>query len=569
MSSAIYTYQGGKKLALSCATTHFVSRAGKERLLEEQFSPIHELSPHSWCVRTSPDRLQEDLVRARRLGPAYPAYIVEGSGAGFHVTDRIAIRFRREVSDRHARELGDWVDLEVVRRLTPRDFLFRVPHMVDVVDVVRNLTERHLRDVEFIDHDLNIRPHLQEAVASEPDAMQQWHLLSTIDDPLIHTRALMDCEGAWEAAGFGDPNVVIGVIDSGCDLSDPNFGPGKFADWAVLLDGELLRREHLPTDVDGSIMNPPRVHGTLCATLIAASINSFGGVGVAPRCRLLPIKCQRLGDAIGFSESLFFDVLNYLRDKVDVVSNSWNPGTNGFWPPYVVDRLRDVALNGGRNGNGMVWVWSAGNWNCPILHTGDVAIPIKVGGDGDTLAVTASSQTFTNELAGLPGVLIVGAISSVGQRCHYSNYGKGLDLVAPSGNFHLYGRGTATGVPVLAPLGERGLYSFRGTSAAAPLVAGVAALVRSVNPSLTSTEIVSILRRTADRDLDMTGYPSSGRPTDPDPAWDISPISPFQSGEFVSNGNPDGPWSPWFGFGKVNARKAVQEASRLRSRQPN
>ncbi len=560
MPSNTYTYQGGKKLELSCSTTHFVSRAEEKRLLEENFSLIHALSPHSWCVRTSPDRLHEDLVRARLLGPAHLAYIVAGSGAAFHVTDRIALRFRCDISDREAHQFGAHFELGVVRRLTPRDVLFRVRHDLDAVDVVRDLTERNLADVELVDHDLNIRPQLQEAIATEPDAAsQQWHLLSTIENPLVQPCALLDCEGAWRAGGYGRSSVVIGVVDSGCNLADPNFGgPEKFADWGVLLDGQLLTRDNLPSG-GGEIMNPPRLHGTLCATLAAASADRYGGLGVAPDCRLLPIKWQDLGGTTALAESLFFDIICYLRDKVDVVSNSWDRGVNGRWPPYIVEALKDAALNGGPHRNGMVWVWAAGNRNCPIHYSGKVKVPIAVSRAG---AVKESSKEFVNSFAGLPGVVHVGAISSFGKRCHYSNYGDGLDLVAPSGNRHTYGRGTAKGVPVFAPL-ERGLHHFRGTSAAAPLVAGVAALVRSVNPKLTSTEIVSVLRRTADKNLDFSGYDPSSRPTDPDPGWDISPIKPFRSGTFDRKDHRDGSWSAWFGFGKVNARNAVEEALRM------
>jgi len=565
MPCTTYTYQGGERLELSCSTTHFVSRAKKEQLEGEEFSLIHPLSPHSWCVRTSPERLHEDLVRARLLGPAYPAYVVAGSGAGFHVTDRIALRFRRNVTDTEARQFGVHADLEVVKHLTPRDVLFRVPDDKDAIDVVRNLTELHLDDVELVDHDLNIRPQLQEAIAAEPDAAeQQWHLLSTIANPLVQTCALLDCEGAWkETCGEG---VVIGVVDSGCDLTDPNFGGlEKFVDWAVLLDGELLTSKDLLTDPNGSIMNPPRVHGTLCATLVAASAARHSGVGVAPDCRLLPVKWQALADGkTAFSESLFLDIIHYLRDKVDVVSLSWTRGAGklGRWPKYIVEALEDAALHGGPHGNGIVWVWAAGNRNCPIRYSGDIEVPIVVAGNG---AVKESSREFVNPFVGLPGVVHVGAISSFGQRCHYSNYGEGLDLVAPSGNKHTYGRGEVRGIPLYAPL-EHGLYHFRGTSAATPLVAGVAALVRAVNPKLTSEQIVSVLRQTADKDLDFTGYDPSSRPTDPNPAWDVSPIEPYRSGKFDRE-YPDGTWSPWFGFGKVNARAAVARALELRQKQ--
>ena len=563
MVSTTYTYQGGKKLELSCATDHFISRSTKEKLLRDRFNPLHEVSPHSWSVATNVDRLQEDLVRARRLAPAYPAYCIAATGARFLVTDRVFVRFRHDAPNDAAHQLAEHFDMEVIERLSPRDFLLRVPRAYDVVDVVRNLTERELAEVELVDHDLNVRPHLQELLQSEPDVAHQWQFLAAVDDdPLIRSCALLDCEGAWNANGYGSPDVVIAIVDSGCDLSDPNFGPDKFIDWAVLMDGQLRSRDDFDSPARDDIMNPSQLHGTLCATLAAASINEYGGVGVAPNCSLLPVKWQNLSGTTTFPQSLFSKVVTFLRDKADVISNSWNRGANGYWPPYIVECVKDAALHGGRHGNGIVWVWSAGNHNCPIRYRGEIKVPITVSNDGSALTVIESSCEFVNSFADLPGVLHVGAISSLGQRCHYSNYGAGLDLVAPSGNSHLYGRERVAGIDVRAPLGRHGLHPFSGTSAAAPQVAGVAALVRSANPQLTSSEIVSLLRRTADQELDMTGYQPSSRPTDPDPAWDVSPIPPFQSGQFVGNGHPDGAWSPWFGFGKVNARRAVEEALR-------
>jgi hypothetical protein len=563
MSTETYTYQGGTKVDLTYATNHFISRSTKEDLLEHDFKPLQAMSVHSWSVATTAHDLDHDLVRARRFAPAYPAYIVIATGTPLLVTDRIFVRFRTEVSTIDAHRFADHFELTPIERLTRRDFLFRIPSECDSVDIVRRMTEEHQSEVELVDHDLNIRPHPQELVATDPDLPQQWHLLSDHDDGLVRRCALLDCEGAWKLNGYGDPNVVIGIVDAGCDLSDPNFGPGKFAEWAVMLDGELLSSGAFIAPGNEEIMDPPRVHGTLCATLAAASINDFGGAGVAPGCSLIPVKWQDLGAATTFPQSLFSKVINFLRERADVVSNSWARSANAYWPPYICDSLEDAALNG-RQGKGMVWVWAAGNRNTPIHHRGTVRVPVALSGDGDTLVVSDSSARFTNSFVGIPGVLHVGAISSLGQRCHYSNYGTGLDLVAPSGNYHLYGRDTVAGLDVLAPLGKRGLMPFPGTSAAAPQVAGVAALVRSANPELTSTEVVSILRRTADKDLDMNGYEPSSRPTDPDPRWDVSPIRPFHSGEFKRTRRTDGLWSPWFGYGKVNARKAVEASLRSR-----
>lgn len=211
---------------------------------------------------------------------------------------------------------------------------------------------------------------------------------------------------------------------------------------------------------------------------------------------------------------------------------------------------------------GIVWVWAAENHNAPIKHRAKQRVPVRVVVENGGFCVEKALKRFTNSLAGLPAVLHVGAISSLAQRCHYSNYGKGLDLVASSTNQHSYGRvEVAVGMTVNAPL-RHGFYPLGGTSAATPLVAGVAALVRSAAPTLTAYEVASILRATADKDLDMSPYEPCHRTGDvPNDSWDVSPIPPFDSGEFRGR-HPDGTWSPWFGFGKVNARKAVIEAVR-------
>lgn len=556
MSEIIYTYQGGKRLALSRSTTHFVSRASRNDLRSDRFRPLHPLSPHSVSVQTSEKNIDEDICRARQLGPAYAAYTVADTGGAFLVTDRIFVRFSHPCDDDEAARFALRHGLQFRRRLTPRDCLYQVPPTVDVVDMVRTLSELGTGEVDLVEHDLNLRPVQSSVMAREPLIKDQWYLHTRPQNELVRRRALVDCEGAWDLAGYGDPDVVIGVIDCGCDMFDPNFDDGKFVDWAVLVDGELQESIAVgPNRWD--VMSPHRLHGTLCASLAAASINDYGGIGVAPDCRLLPVKWQDLGSTETFPHSLFADVIKFLRDKVDVVTSSWNLGPDSSWPVAIQDVLKDAAINGGRHGNGIVWVWSAGNQNSPIHYSGETEVPIEVTVERGAVVVKESAKTFTNSFANMPGVLHVGAVSSFGRRSHYSNYGHGLDLVAPSDNFHLYRRMELQGADMKVPLYER-VIRFGGTSAAAPIVAGVAALVRSANPDLTSLEIKSILQSTADRKFDMRPYPRCSRHSDPDPNWDVSPIYPFDQGEFK-----DG-WSPWFGYGKVNALKAVKAALKAR-----
>lgn len=555
-----YTYQGGRKLPLARSRTRFISRAARAQLLEGHFDPIESVSAHSWSVRAEPDSLDDDIRRARRLGPAYAAYVVAATGRDFLVTDRIFIRFKRE-SD--PERFGAKHDLELVAQFSPLDCLFRVRSSEDVVDVVRRITETEADEVEIVDHDLNVLPLQHQLNYADPLFPDQWYLRSDPAGALVAKRALPDCQGAWDRCGLGSREVVIAVIDCGCDLNDRNFDDQKFAGWALFQDGVLHTSAQLGA-AKRSVMEPRELHGTLCASLAAASANQYGGLGAAPACSLLPVKWYELGTGIALPQSLFIEVINFVRDRADVVTSSWGLGPHGYWPPAVCDKVRDAALYGGRQGKGLVWIWSVGNSNAPIQFKSDVPVPTRVRSDGRKIVVEEWEQEFVNSFVGIPGVIHVGAISSLGQRCHYSNYGPGLDLVAPSNNRHLYGRLSVTGVEMVAPLSADGLHTFGGTSAAAPLVAGVAALVRSANPSLTAQEVVSVLHTTADKDLDMNGYPSCSLAIDPERGWDISPIPPFDDGSFRDIGHDDGLWSPWFGFGKVNARKAVEEAIRRR-----
>jgi hypothetical protein len=102
--------------------------------------------------------------------------------------------------------------------------------------------------------------------------------------------------------------------------------------------------------------------------------------------------------------------------------------------------------------------------------------------------------------------------------------------------------------------------TFGGTSSATPLVAGIAGLTLSANPNLSALELISILKQTAAKDLEFQAYSQTPPANfDPDTSWDVSPIAPFDKGEFVDNGDEEGPWSPWFGCGRVDAKAAITE----------
>ncbi|HEX9868663.1 MAG TPA: proprotein convertase P-domain-containing protein, partial [Candidatus Tectomicrobia bacterium] len=144
----------------------------------------------------------------------------------------------------------------------------------------------------------------------------------------------------------------------------------------------------------------------------------------------------------------------------------------------------------------------------------------------------------------------------------------GILICAPTSNSHKYRRLTVPGLGISTTTGEAAgtSNSFGGTSSATPLVAGIAALTISANPDLTALEVVSILKQTASKELSLEGYPRTPPAGfDPNPAWDVSPIAPFDRGDFANIGDAEGTRSHWFGHGRVDAERAVAEALRRKA----
>jgi subtilisin-like proprotein convertase family protein len=258
-------------------------------------------------------------------------------------------------------------------------------------------------------------------------------------------------------------------------------------------------------------------------------------------------------------------VLDYVASRVDVLSNSWGIVPTNTRAPMVRDRIAALAQAGGRRGKGILFLWAAGNEACPIQHDAALDVPYTNGWDttgaSPVWVGVQKARRFRNNLAGVPGVLHVAALASTAQRSHYSNYGTGIELCAPTSNSHRFGRLQVRGLGVTTATGSGLTDRFGGTSSATPLVAGIAALVISANPQLSALAVASILKRTASKDLSLEGYPRTPPASfDPDTSWDVSPVAPFQAGGFQENGGGDGSWSPWFGHGRVDAAAAVAAA---------
>jgi subtilisin family serine protease len=240
---------------------------------------------------------------------------------------------------------------------------------------------------------------------------------------------------------------VVAIVDSGVDPGHPD------------LLGQLLPQpEDESWDFSGARERLPRDrlgHGTGIAGVIAAA--GRGMVGVAPGCRLLPLRVDLVSGAA--------------RDRaaaIDFVARRAR-----------ADRARRYVLNAG---------WQVDGPDPEIeraIAAAAAAEVVMVFAAGNGGAPAASYPAYR------PDVIAVAATDQHDRLSELSNHGAGVDLAAP-------GESIYSTFPTYFLAGRRP-YLFRsGTSMAAAFVAGVAALVLSVAPALSAVEVRRILEQTCD-----------------------------------------------------------------------
>jgi subtilisin family serine protease len=314
-------------------------------------------------------------------------------------------------------------------------------------------------------------------------------------------------EKAWEFLQHYNDNlgdsIRVAVIDDGVDTLHEDLTDAL--GHRRVLDG-------FPSSFGKGYPKYPRqFHGTACAGVIAASHNNIGVAGIAPNALIVPIRIQR-------DENDFFSGKRIQK----AITKAWEEYNaqvlNVTWignPVDFVFTALQEAMDQGRDGKGCAVIVASGNDGHP-----HVEFPARVN-----------------------NVIAVGAVDRCGYRAGCSNwttscdpwlknassYGSELSVVAPGSNVYSTDR---MGVNGIVP----GNYAlFEGTSVACAHVSGIIALMLSVNPNLTYTQIKEIIEKTAQK---VGGY-----------YYEDNPIL-----------HPNGTWYEEVGYGMVNAIGALAEA---------
>ena len=338
---------------------------------------------------------------------------------------------------------------------------------------------------------------LNDPLISDPLYSCQWHLGSSQWQDI-------NVQPVWEE-GIKGEGINVAVVDD-----------GMYHTHEDLKDNVNSELNHDYTGED-DIYNPFDHHGTNVTGMIAARDNDVGVRGVAPRATVYGYNILTPGGTTGLN---IVDAMVRNGVQTAVSNNSWGPSdgpgpspTFSFWRQAV-----HAGITEGYGGKGTFYAFAGGNGH--------------LVGDDSNLDEFANSHAVT----------AVCSVHSEGRRAGYSEMGANLWVCAPSNDRP--GRlGGARGI-LTTENSDRYYQDFGGTSAATPLVAGVAALTRSANADLTWRDIKVILAASASKnDTASSGWQDGAA---------MHPVSSSDRYHFNHE----------YGFGVVNAEGAVGLAKR-------
>jgi len=279
---------------------------------------------------------------------------------------------------------------------------------------------------------------VEKASISDPDKKLQYGLNN------------VNAEKAWGISKGS--NVVVAVIDTGIDLNHPDLKENITSGYTTIKDISS------PSDDNG--------HGTHVSGIIAAANNNIGGLGIAPKCKIMPIKVltsKGVGNDSDISEGIIWAVDHGAK----IISMS----LGGSEKSNTLERAVQYAYNN------------------------DVLVVAAMGNNGDKIK---------NYPAAYNNVIAVGASDINNKITSFSNFGNWITVSAPGLKIYSTLPTYKVELNKYNNIGQN--YGvLTGTSMSTPFVSGLAALIMSKNPNMKRADIRKVIEKSA-LDIESSGF---------------------------------------------------------------
>lgn len=401
------------------------------------------------------------------------------------MTDRVAVRRAGGASAAQTRDEGEKLGLRWAREGAGGIHVFQARDPWRAAQAAAALSGRSGVDVAVPVMRRGLAMHRAYALRpNDPFYPDQWHLenrdtAGQSAGPDLHVRS------AWPVTEGSD--VVVAICDDGFETDHPD------------LRMAAARGAHFDFVTGRSNVTVYGSHATCVAGLVAATdANAVGVSGVAPKATLASwMIFDALGD-IATDEALA-DMFQNRIHEVAVQNHSWGNASPAVSRPTALEAaaISNAVMNG-RSGRGVVMVRSGGN-------------------DRDR-----GNDVNDDAYASDPSAIAVAAVRKDGGVAGYSNPGACLLVGTPSGDEDDITLPTA-GVATTDRVGTRGYNrqsgansladyaigttGFSGTSASAPQLSGVVALILAANPRLTLRDVQQVLIHSARHSVPASGDP--------------------------------------------------------------